>query len=351
MEITSIDKAGEYYQALVDRNTKYVGIFYAAVKTTSVFCIATCRARKPKKENVIFYKSYSDALKNGFRPCKICCPTENSNETPEQVVQAIKLIKDHPKEKISDYRLKQNEISPDLVRRWFKKTYGITFHAFQRMYRINNAYKELKDGKKSSDTAFEIGYESLSGFSYTYKKLIGNSPTNKNTKSIILINRLTTPLGPMFVCATNQGICLLEFTDRRMLETEFRDLQKTLKANILIGENNHTKQLKKEIKEYFDGKRTSFDVALHTPGTEFQNQVWNSLKQIQYGTTTSYNQLAARLNKPTAIRSVARANGFNRISIVVPCHRVIGKDGNLTGYGGGIERKKWLIDFENDGTT
>jgi len=344
MEITATI-AEEYYQALLNRDSTYVGIFYVGVKTTSVFCIATCRARKPKWKNVVFYKTYTEALKNGFRPCKICCPTENSNETPEQVTKAIKLIKDNPKEKISDTRLRENQISPDIVRRWFKKTYGITFHAFQRMYRINNAYKELKDGKKTTATAFETGYESLSGFGYTYKKIIGKSPAKSTSKCVILINRLTTPLGPMFVCATDKGICLLEFTDRRMLETEFRDLQKILQAKILIGENEHTKQLKRELKEYFDGKRTTFQVPLHTPGSDFQNEAWNALKAIPFGVTASYQEQAIRLNKPKAVRAVARANGFNRISIVVPCHRIIGKDGSLTGYGGGLERKKWLIDF------
>ena len=152
----------------------------------------------------------------------------------------------------------------------------------------------------------------------------------------------------MIVCATNEGICLLEFTDRKMLETEFRDLQKALNSEILVGENIHIKQLRKEIKEYFNGERKMFQVALHTPGTDFQNEVWNALKKIPFGSTSTYQQQAININKPNAIRAVAKANGFNRISIVVPCHRIIGKNGNLTGYGGGIERKKWLIEFERD---
>ena len=339
-------KIDEYYQALVNKDSKYIGIFFAGVKTTSIFCISTCRARKPKKENVTFYKSYEDALKSGFRPCKICCPTENAHETPKQVALAIQLIKDHPKEKISDYRLREENISPDGVRRWFKKHYNITFHAFQRMYRINNAYKELKDGKQTTHAAFDQGYESLSGFGYTYKKLIGKSPSKSTSNNIILINRLTTPLGPMIVCATDQGLCLLEFTDRKMLETEFKDLQRLLKAKILIGENDHIKQAKKEIGEYFKGERQNFNVALHTPGTDFQNTVWDALKKIPFGTTSHYEALAISLNNPTASRAVARANGFNRISIIVPCHRITGKNGDLTGYGGGLERKKWLLDFE-----
>lgn len=301
MHTINSTKADEYYEALLNRDTKYVGIFYAGVKTTSVFCISTCRARKPKKKNVEFYKSYKAAMDNGFRPCKICCPTENANEAPQQVQQAIQFVKENPKEKISDARLREADISPELVRRWFKKHYGLTFHAFQRMYRINNAYKELKDGKKTTDTAFELGYESLSGFGYTFKKLLGKSPSKSQNKNIVLINRLTTPLGPMFVGATDNGICLLEFTDRKMLETEFRDLQKLLKAQILIGENQHIKQAKKELKEYFDGKRKNFEVALDTPGTDFQQEAWIALHTVPFGETTTYQNQAIKIKNPKAV--------------------------------------------------
>ncbi len=170
MLITDEKKIETYYQALLNKDSTYVGIFFAGVKTTSVFCIATCRARKPKFENVEFYTTFKDALDCGYRPCKICKPTENANEAPEQVKAAVKMVKANPKEKISDYHLKQLQISPELVRRWFKKHYGMTFQAFQRMYRINNAFQELKSGKKATETAFDSGYESLSGFGYSYTR-------------------------------------------------------------------------------------------------------------------------------------------------------------------------------------
>ena len=112
-----------------------------------------------------------------------------------QVAQAMKMVRDNPKEKISDFQLRQNQISPELVRRWFKKNYGITFQAYQRMYRINNAFQELKSGKKATETAFDTGYDSLSGFGYTYKKIVGKSPKNSVSNSIILISRLTTQIG------------------------------------------------------------------------------------------------------------------------------------------------------------
>jgi len=348
MLVTEKKKIDIYYQALLNREPSFVGIFYVGVKTTSIFCIATCRARKPKIENVEFYTTFKEALDAGYRPCKVCKPTENSNEAPKQVEQAMKMVRDNLKEKISDFQLQQNDISPELVRRWFNKNFGMTFQAYQRMYRINNAFQELKSGKKAIDIAFDTGYESLSGFGYTYKKVVGKSPKKSIEDKVILISRLTTPLGPMFVCATDDGVCLLEFVDRRMLETEFKDLQKRLNGKIIAGENRHIKETKIEIAEYFDGERKNFDVKIYTPGTDFQNLVWKALRLIPYGETSTYQQQAKKINKPKAVRAVGSANGFNRISIIVPCHRVIGKNGKLTGYGGGIERKRWLIEHERE---
>ncbi len=348
MLITEKKKIDRFYQALLDREQSYVGIFFVGVKTTSIFCIATCRARKPKYENVEFYTSFKEALDNGYRPCKICKPTENANQAPELVEKAIKLVKERPKEKITDFQLRKHGISPEMVRRWFNKNYGMTFQSYQRMYRINTAFQELKKGKNATHAAFDTGYESLSGFGYAFKKFVGKSPRKSTKENMILISRLTTPLGPMFVCATDKGICLLEFVDRRMLETEFKDLQRLLKANIISGENDHIEQAKMEVKEYFDGKRKTFDVAIETPGTDFQNAVWNSLRKIDYGETETYQQQAKRMDNPKAIRAVASANGCNRIAIIIPCHRIIGKNGKMVGYGGGIERKRWLIDHERE---
>ena len=337
-----------YYKALVERDESYLGSFYVGVKTTGIFCISICRARKPKRENVEFFTDVKTVLKHGYRPCKVCKPTENAYQPPAAVTQAIELLKQHPKEKVSDYMLREAGLSPEKIRRWFKKHYGLTFQAYQRMIRLNTAYQELKNGNSVTNTAFSSGYESLSGFSYTFKKLLGSSPDQANNQEIILITRMTTPLGPMYACATEKGICLLEFTDRRMLETEFKDLQKRLKANIIAGENEHLIQLKKELQEYFAGNRQTFTVPLHTPGTDFQNTVWSALHSIPYGSTRSYAQQASYIGNPKAVRAVASANGHNRIAIVIPCHRVIGSDGNLRGYAGGLERKRWLLKHERE---
>ena len=156
---------------------------------------------------------------------------------------------------------------------------------------------------------------------------------------------IETPLGEMVAGATDEGICLLEFTDRRMLPTEYKDLT-NLNTTLEEGENRHLKTTQKQLKEYFDGKRKEFSIPLVTPGSEFQKAVWKELQNIQFGSTRSYQEQAIALNRPDSVRAVANANGMNRISIIIPCHRVIGSDGHLTGYGGGVKRKKWLLDHE-----
>ena len=238
------------------------------------------------------------------------------------------------------------EIEPYTIRRWFKKNYNMTFHVYQRMLRINTAFNKISKGETVTNTAFDVGFESLSGFNSSFQGIFGKSPAKSEKKNIINIVRFTSPLGPMFACATQKGLCLLEFTNRRMLETEFKDLRKRLNAVILPGNNIHLKQLEQEISEYFNGKRKTFTVSLDTPGTDFQNQVWKILQEIPYSETRSYQEQSARVGKPNAVRAVASANGYNRIAIVVPCHRIIGKNGELKGYGGGLERKKWLLNFE-----
>ncbi|MDT8701238.1 bifunctional transcriptional activator/DNA repair enzyme AdaA [Kluyvera ascorbata] len=344
MKVTDSAQCDTWYQALLARAPEYTGVFYVGVKTTGVFCIAVCRARKPKRENVEFYRDFKSALDAGYRPCKVCRPTENACSAPDYIEQALALVRQTPKVRISDTRLRDSNISPERVRRWFSQHHGITFQAFQRMQRVNVALQELKSGRSATDVAFDSGYESLSGFGYTYKKLTGHSPTM--AQQTLLIHRFTTPIGPMFVCASERGVCLLEFVDRRMLETEFSDLQRLLNARIIAGQNEHIRQAENEIAEYFAGKRLRFTLALDTPGSEFQRRVWQALAEIPCGESTHYQAVAETLNKPTAARAVAAANGANRIAIVIPCHRVIGKDGSMTGYGGGVARKRWLLEHE-----
>ena len=259
----------EKYAAIGKNGASYEGMFITGVTSTGIFCRPSCRARKPKVENVVFFENAQQAIQHGFRPCKVCKPMEKADETPDYIQEIIKELQEDPYLRIKDNDLRKRGIDPNKIRRWFKQHHGITFHAYQRMLRINKAYNQIKGGNSITQTAFGIGYESLSGFNEGYKHIFGDPASKENARSVINIIRFTTRLGPMFACATSRGICLLEFTDRRMLETEFKDLCHRLNAVILPGENPHLDQVQREIAEYFSGDRREFEVALDTPGTEF----------------------------------------------------------------------------------
>lgn len=334
------------YRALVAKDGAFEGTFYAAVKTTGIFCRPTCTARKPKRENVEFFPTTVDAIRHGYRPCRVCSPMTVAGDEPKEIRTLIARITADPSVKLRDGDLRRMALEPVRVRRWFKKHHGITFQAYQRMMRINSAYKKLTDGTSVTAAAFDSGFGSLSGFSGAFRSLVGTAPSEGPGATVVTMTRFTTPLGPMFAAATEKGLCLLEFTDRRMLETELQVVRKRYNAAILAGTNPVLEQVKQEMQEYFDGKRKVFTVPLDRRGTEFQLAVWKQLQRIPYGSTVSYQTQAERVKRPKAVRAVANANGNNFCSIIVPCHRVIGSDGTLTGYGGGLWRKQWLLDHE-----
>lgn len=334
------------YQAIVEKDASFEGVFFTAVKTTGIFCRPTCSARKPKFENVEFFSTTKECIQHGYRPCKVCHPLENLHKTPETYQKILEALSQNPSRKFKDEDLKELGIEPSQIRRWFLKNHGITFHAYQRMFRINSAFKKIQGGESVTQTAFDVGFESVSGFGESFKSVFGVSPRNGKQKNIIDLKRMETPLGTMLACATDQGICLLEFTDRKMLETELTTIARLLNATIIQGDNKHIDLLEVQLAEYFEGNRQDFSIPLHTPGTDFQNKVWEALQHIPYGQTKSYKEQAIAIGKPDSIRAVANANGMNRISILIPCHRVIGSDGQLTGYGGGLWRKKYLLELE-----
>ncbi|MGR9072136.1 MAG: methylated-DNA--[protein]-cysteine S-methyltransferase [Gammaproteobacteria bacterium] len=156
-----------------------------------------------------------------------------------------------------------------------------------------------------------------------------------------------TPIGSMLAAATADGICLLDFDDAPAPSPDLKRICGLLNAEAVSGMNRHLENLIRQMGEYFDGERKTFDLSLVLAGTEFQKKAWKALLEIPYGETLSYQRQAERIERPAAVRAVANANRCNRIAVVVPCHRVIGKDGCLTGYAGGIWRKEYLLNLEN----
>lgn len=339
------------YRALVNKDSHFEGIFWVGVKTTGIFCRPSCTARKPKKENVEFFGSQTEALQLGYRPCKICSPMFKQGEIPHWLEPLIGKIQLKQDLRIKDADLRDLGLDPPRVRRWFKKNYNMTFQGYLRTLRISSAFGRIKFGEPVLDTALDSGYESLSGFADSFKQKTGFSPKKSRDNKLVVVTRILTPLGPMMAGAVEEGICLLEFIDRRMLETQIEKLKRYFKSEFLPGEHHHFQTLNEEISAYFDGKLRQFKVPLALTGTDFQRKVWQELRSIPYGTTRSYGQQAGHMGNPAAVRAVAKANGDNPIAIIVPCHRVIGADGQLVGYGGGLWRKKYLLNLEKRNKT
>lgn len=335
----------EMERAYRKSDASYNGLFFLGVRTTGIFCRPTCPARKPLPKNVEYFPTTHAALVAGYRPCKRCHPLE----TDAQPKWAAKLVADVEADRacrITDRDLRRRGIDPATVRRHFLKEYGMTFQAFARARRLAGALSQIREGKMLDHAVLDSGYSSHSGFRDAFGRTFGRTPGAVNGRECVFLSWVRSPLGPLIAGATSKGICLLEFTDRRMLEAQFATVRKLFDAPAVPGSNKHLERLESELANYFAGTLQRFSVPVVYPGTPFQKQVWDELLRIPFGETRSYEQVAVAVGSPKAVRAVGRANGLNRIAIVIPCHRVVNKDGQLGGYGGGLRRKQFLLDLE-----
>jgi AraC family transcriptional regulator of adaptative response/methylated-DNA-[protein]-cysteine methyltransferase len=343
--MSTLPPIDEMQRAYLDRDAAYNGLFFLAVRTTGIFCRPTCPARKPLPKNVEYFATPRAAMVAGYRPCKRCKPLE-IDEQPAWAAELIAEVERDAGARITEGDLRARGVDPATVRRYFQKEYGMTFQAFARARRLSEAFTQIREGGSLDDAVLESGYDSHSGFREAFAKLFGAAPGGARNGDCVRLAWMRSPLGPLVAGATAEGICLLEFSDRRMLEAQFTAVRRLIKAPVVPGTNAHLELLEQELDDYFAGTLTRFTVPLIYPGTEFHRQVWEQLLDIPYGQTRSYQELAVAIGNPQAVRAVGRANGLNRIAIVIPCHRVINKDGGLGGYGGGLRRKEFLLNLE-----
>jgi AraC family transcriptional regulator of adaptative response/methylated-DNA-[protein]-cysteine methyltransferase len=339
------------YRALVDRDASYDGLFFVAVKSTGIFCRPVCPARKPKAENVEYFATSGDAIRAGYRACRRCRPLDANGATPDWVTRLRDAVDRSPGGRLTDDDLRGMSIDPARARRWFKRRYGMTFHAYHRAWRVGRALGDVRRGRALPGAGVPHGFESESGFREACTRLFGAPPGRSRSTTILLARWLDTPLGAMLAIASDDGLALLEFVDRRGLERQVTTLRTRLDAVVVPGDNDHLAATSDALAGYFAGDPAELDLALHLVGTPFQLAVWAALRRIPRGGTISYATLAERVGRPGASRAVGRANGDNRIAIVVPCHRVVRSDGTLCGYAGGLRRKQWLLHHEETTAT
>ena len=334
------------YHALVNRDSSFEGIFIVGVRTTGIFCRPTCSAKKPEPQNVDFFATPNEALENGYRPCLRCRPLDSSSRAPVLIERLRAEVERAPGGRLTDKELSALSIDPSTARRQFKRHYGMTFQAYHRARRLGLALDHVRHGARLDEARNGSGFESESGFREAFAKLFGAPPTGAKMKPALLAQRIDTPLGAMIAVADDEGLRLLEFIDRRATERELSVLRNRLRTSVVPGEHRYLDALRSQLGDYFSGKNLAFDIPLAPVGSAFQLRAWKILRSIPIGETRSYSWMAKKLGNVEMRRAVGRANGENMMCIVIPCHRVIRADGTLCGYGGGLWRKKWLLEHE-----
>ncbi len=333
------------YAVLKSRPKIFSDEFFVGVKSTGIFCRIGCPARLPKRENCVFYDTAEQALSAGFRACKRCHPSSHAGEASGTIKKLIALIESAPDKRWTETEIKALGIDPSTARRQFKKRFGLTFTQYVRARRLGAAARDLAKGDSVIDAQLNAGYESASGFRKAFANTFGTAPANTN-QTPFFIEWMSTPLGPLFTVCDDTHLYMLEFTTRKNIERGFEKLRKVHKRAVIPGRTAITEQIERELKAYFSGTLTEFKTPLSPTGTTFQNQVWKALQNIPYGESCAYSDLAIAAGNEKAVRAVASSNANNGLALIIPCHRVIAKDGSLGGYAGGLEKKKWLLDHE-----
>lgn len=333
-------------RAFADSDASFNGLFVTAVKTTGIFCRPVCPARKARPENLEFFATNAEALAAGYRPCRRCDPLTANGETPGWLKPLFTRLDHEPQSRLSGKFLTGLGLEPARVRRWFRQHLGMSFADFDRRRRLGQAAQSLAGGTSLDDAALDHGYESLSGFRDAFARHFGSPPGAAGPGQALTAAVFPSPLGPLLCATTGDAICLLEFSDPARLALTLRRLEQRFARPLVPGNHPLLERLRDELEQYFQGRRDAFSLPLTAPGTAFQERVWTELQRILPGTTISYAELADRIGQPRARRAVGLANGANRIAILIPCHRVVNAGGRLGGYGGGLWRKRLLLELE-----
>jgi AraC family transcriptional regulator of adaptative response/methylated-DNA-[protein]-cysteine methyltransferase len=348
LEIPDADACWEIGLA---RDTSFDGVFVVAVRTTGVYCRPSCPARRPKRENVTFLAGPEAAEAAGYRACKRCHPRQAgpNDEAPDLVARACERID------AEDGAIPVADLAASIgatqsaLNAAFRRILGLSVRQYVEGQRVDRLKEGLRDGQPVTRAMYDAGYSSPSRLYETAGRRLGMSPGDYRRGApgtVIEYGIAGSPIGRVLAAATTKGVCSVRFgdTDDEViagLHAEFP------RASIAHGEGRVMQWLA-QVTGHLQGLRTRLDIPLDIQGTAFQWRVWRALQDIAYGQTRSYKQVAESIGRPTAVRAVARACATNPVAVVIPCHRVIGSDGSLTGYAYGVQRKATILQTESE---
>lgn len=337
------------WQAVVSRNASEDGKFVFAVSSTGIYCRPSCPSKRPRRENVTFFRRPEEAEKNGYRACLRCRPRAAGGNPQMEVVKAVcRYIEQHLDEPITLSRLgKEFQQSPFHLQRTFKAVLGITPRAYADSCRLNQLKSHLRAGHSVTRAMYDAGYSSSSRLYERTASQLGMTPDKYRRGAIAAPVRYTvtdSPFGRLLIAATDKGICAIQFADSD------EELEHGLKHEFPFAVRRRDDQAmrpwRQNLLRQMRGQKLNSALPLDIQATAFQRRVWSYLQSIPFGATRSYGQVAEAIGQPTASRAVARACATNPVAVAIPCHRIIREDGDMGGYRWGADRKKALLEME-----
>lgn len=343
----------ERWNAVVGKNVRADGTFIVAVRTTGIYCRPGCASRRPNRENVRFFASWQEAERAGFRACKRCRPKEAVLHKParEAAIRACRLIDDAEEPLKLTELAKAVGLSPFYLHRVFRAVVGVTPKRYAQAKRLRRLQANLQSSRSVTSSIYRAGFGSSSRCYEEADAMLGMPPAAYKSGAAGTTIRYAVAksyLGWVLVAATTRGICVIELGDppavmRARLRARFP------KAELLENDPDFAASVR-QVVAFLEAPQSGWQLPLDIQGTAFQQRVWQALRAIPAGTTTTYAELARRIGAPAAVRAVARACAVNSLAAAIPCHRVVGADGNLRGYRWGIERKRALLEREAAGS-
>lgn len=338
-----------YWQAVKNNDARFNGAFVYGVNTTKIYCKPSCSSRQPKRENVKFFETSETAEAKGFRACQRCEPKrETPNPKAEIALRACEIIENSEQITLEDLSAKLN-LSPAYLQKTFKEIIGVSPKKYAESKRLEKFKSELKRGSEVTGAMYESGFGSSSRLYENVSEKLGMTPAvyKKGGKDLKIEYSITNcELGKLLVARTGKGVCAVTLGDDA--KKLFENLQKEFPKAEITENDEHLKNYVEAILANLDGTNKTLDLPLDIQATTFQMRVWELLRKIPYGETVSYSDIADRLGNKNAVRAVATACASNRVALVIPCHRVIGKSGELSGYRWGVERKKAILEKEKN---
>ena len=330
------------WAAFERRDRSWDGRVIGAVKTTGIYCKPSCPARRPKRENVIFYPDAASALSAGFRPCLRCRPDQVGREE-EAVARAVRLLDTAEETPTLNAVAAAVGYAPHHFQRLFTRLIGVSPAAYWRGLRARRAERHLKDGERVTDVIYDAGYSAPSRFYADAKERLGMTPAawrDGGRGETVRWTTVDSALGNLLVAATGKGICRLTFDDSEA------SLRRLFPNADIVRDDGAMANLVEGALAAISQPSRAHELPIDVAGTAFQEAVWRELRKIPSGETRSYAEIAAAIGQPKAVRAVGTANGDNHVAVLIPCHRVIRSDGTLGGYAGGLDRKQKLLEAE-----